>query len=734
MIARIPVQRWSAVFALAILSALTPALITDSRAEAAGTYELVTCNFQNVTDQTYGKWNDLSGGEGAEWAVVTRCPSEVEFQLTSADASADSWRGFSFPAENSTANTIKSLSFDLLGSDGSDGNLDQFVTVCSPTMCSGPIRTSGPNVSTPEHHSLTAADLPPAANEVRLIGRCNQPGGCIRARPLKLRNLAITFADAIAPSIEPSEVAITPGLPPLVPFVLDEQNTWHSARVTPRVRLNVAAADFESGVQYVQFDFFRLDTFPPTNVGRSWENEKLCGTAQQQKIGALCPKRLNSEMRIEAMGATNNFGIREGLNRVVAVAYDAAGNKSQGLSTEFLVDSVAPSLRVTSPVGAETHWRGEPVANIEWQNTGEGGESNYDSGLAGARWEVRDAVTNALRPDFGGEATGYLNRLEAVALPGDGVWKVSVSTFDAAGNTSSTGPQQSTTIGVDSTVLDEPEVGPIRPQGAAEVAAGIDVEWQAPANSGKSPSGICGYAIAVDQSSSTDPGLGADAKGSDLDAKVSGEFVDGENFLHMRAITCAGVGGRIAHTSFVVDTGAPEVAISSPGPAGWYSELYPLSASIASGGGEGASMALSLDSATLEFAPVAKIAAPQVDGTFTLVAAAQDSVGNRSTLTSEVRIDSRPPRVEIAPINPLSPTRVRVIASDGGSGVTVAGVEYRGVGSSDWRAAASERRPPLGVSIATRADGRCHAGRGAEAGGIATSGYLIPLPIDVIRT
>lgn len=682
-----------ALLATLLLVVIASAAAPEARAlDDFGQFELRPCLFVGSNPDGYGSWSGPSGARG-DWSLTARCPSDAEFEVGDTRWIDQRWTNWNFPNDADATNPIVSVSFDLKGGDGSDGGLEQAVAICNGEVCSDPIKTSGPATATPEHHELSAAgdDFPAGANQIRMAGRCTRPTTCSHANSLRLQNLDIVFADGVAPTIGASDFVLDRSIPALMPFAVGTPKQWN----TGKRRFDVAATDGGSGVQSIVFQFRRPRGADFTYSTYWWEDRLKCGFVDQRQIGFMCPKLLQQEFVFEALATLHNFNLSEGPNQLTAHASDAAGNMSELIVVPFLLDSTRPAIADLQPsAGTEAGWQPGTTFSASWRNTGETAATGSASGLAGARWHVYPKSGSSVIAGFDGQVTGgVVSSLDAIQLPGQGEWRVEITTFDGAGNESL--PQE-LRVGVDPTVLEAPAYETPTTLGALDLMAGASVRWQKPVNAGSAPSGLCGYALLINGEPVSDPGTEPGIDRDEISARLPGAsyLPDGLSYAHLRAVSCAGVGGSIAHIPLTIDKSAPSIAVTEPGPGGWYSESHKLTASLVAASEPDVSMALALDGGALSYVPATTLDAPLVDGIHDLEVHAKDALGNESTLFAHgVKIDATPPAAKFAAQDQAQPTVVSALATDAGAGVSSAHLQFASAGSDDWQAFGSIAHP-----------------------------------------
>lgn len=581
------------------------------------------------------------------------------------------WR---FPAlPNADHLRMKAVFFGLSGSDGSDGGLGnrvQGVRVCAIGQCDPLVRPSGPDVLLPERHELRVDDgsLPENVDEFRVVGSCStvegtpEPAVCVPGRPLYIWDLAFLIEDDEPPTVTRIDDGEAPPATPLV------ENGWNG--IGDHV-ITVNAQDTGLGVHNLQFMF----NATRGQNGVRYYRETGCGDREHmfEWLTRYCEQYFD----VAHVFNSHAFGLQSGANVLNFSAFDAAGNQSAGTDVHFKLDRSLPiAARLEPTTSFLNGWQADPVVNLTWSNGSDSYETATNSSVVRATaWAVKYGSSS---PSATKTVSGTnVEELGGLRLPSAGLWRIRFRVWDEAGNASDYHEVQ---VGVDYSAPDVPLITSPGTVGGAALASGARVEWTAPP---APPAGICGYAMAVDQSPAADPGTEIEYPGSSVSGPLPRSLSHGENYVHLRAISCAGLPGNVVHAAFEVDAEGPEIGLSSPAASGWYDRDNPLVAEI--GQEVGARLAVAIDGASPAWYDEPRVSIPLEDGSHTVTLLAVDARGNRTQRMLNVDCDVSPPRAEFDPIDWSDPTLVKAQMRDGGSGVSAALFEYRRVGESDWR-------------------------------------------------
>lgn len=387
---------------------------------------------------------------------------------------------------------------------------------------------------------------------------------------------------------------------------------------------------------------------------------------------------------LDLVSAYTNRGLNEGTNMFTAKAYDSAGNVSELLEERsFKIDNFIP---VTSDFHATSdspwQWQSSPRLDLAWVNLGENEETSLASGVVKAQYRFfapTSVWSNPLQPVTINRP--MVESVEDAAFPGPGMWRVTLYTWDRAGNRSDS---REIRVGYDPVILDAPVVDPIGMVGDLE-SHPRKVAWSPPSNLASSLSGLCGYSYAIDRKPDTDPGSTILRSPGEPEAPIPDSLVSGTYYLHVNAISCAAQAGHTGHAEFRVDRDPPKIEVSPAPPGGWYDDSQPLrvDASDAAGGPVSIGWAVGSGAEQVSVAPSVEPALPE--GISELRLRATDEAGNEARRTVSVRVDRSGPTATFAAFDHDDPTLVESTVVDPHSGVQYAVIEYRAAGAASWQ-------------------------------------------------
>lgn len=621
------------------------------------------------------------------WRLLDHCPFELVLESDDDVGENRWWAQWQFPGVTLGRSPIVGLSVDLAGGDGSDGNRTQGVMLCDDAGTCGPLITpSGPAVHTPERHtaSVTAGTIPPNATQMRIVGGCNA-GGCRAGAPLRISNIRLTIdGDDANP-----EISLTPP---------DEYETAH-----PRLALgewNTELRDLVLTFSDVGTGVKSVELVPGLAM---LEVPFGCGSTNDPVIPKLCDLDAHFVRTLD-LGTTQlaSYGLRVGNNAIRVVAIDAAGNRSAPFESTFKVDYQAPivsDLRATTSTDAG--WQSGTELDVVWTNFVESAETETQSGVVRARYVLQPAGSTVTRGSLMREQSEIAS-FDDIALPGPGLWRVLVTTWDRAGNRSDS---RELLVGVDPVIPEAPAVTAPAVLGAPELAAGAEVGWTPPTNASEQRSGICRYAVSFDRLPVADPMNAMTVAGDKSSIRVPEYLADGDNYVHVRAISCAGVAGRTAHARVSVDAAPPSIAISKPHDSGWYDSHNPFVVSARDATGATTRIAVEVDGRQNDWIEARDVTVPLADGSHNVVLRAMDALGNETSRQITARFDDSGPIAWFAPSAPAQPTLVSASVVDIHSGVTSAWIEYRHSPDGDWLPLGAATRPssqPGGMDLLAR--------------------------------
>lgn len=635
------VKTAAVIFAAAFTAlAATPAL--------AGTYTFNPCGTLDGAS-----WS-LSYPSDNAWVPTSRCPYELEFKVVrpSNYGNETLW---SFPSEYFSGQTIDAVQFTIGGNNGSAFGVRQGVRVCGPSAC-GPLIYPSEGSTGPEAKSLSVptGEIPPGANQLQLYGACELTTHCFQLGPgFVLDDIEITFRDETAPELILSDSPPEPSyFRALVP------NGWNAGTKEIWFRMT----DSGSGGQFMRANSHWL-----------LDDVSVCDIQPTAIFTSFCPTESGVSTYSFPM-----FRFPAGDNMVRLAAYDASGNVSPEISIPFKVDNVRPPppSGLVAAGATTAGWNSSRSVRLQWVNTSQIEETATESGISAARYDIspgEDGQTDpAISPFYYGNA---INSIDPVTFPADGIWRFTVSTYDRAGNISNSSAQ--IFVRIDSLKLAAPVIESLPWVGGGRSSSVTTVNWSRPANAAASKSGICGYATAVDTQSDGDPGAAINVYG-DVGSMMLPNLPAEHSYLHLRAVSCAGVPGAVAHLSIDVDLDPPIVSTNAPAAGTWLDENGSLRIDAHDDGSGVAQIDYSVDGDPTRTTSSASVEVPLAEGKHVVSYSVSDVAGNATPVrTLAISVDRSAPVGAIDPLDPIRPTLVRAVVTDTLSGIAKAWLEYQ---------------------------------------------------------
>lgn len=505
---------------------------------------------------------------------------------------------------------------------------------------------------------------------------CTAPAGCIGADPITFSDFTFEVTDSEPPSVGGSVEGHT--------LSQSGFSFWTSENW---IESSIDFLDFGLGVYTGDVKL----TDPDGATESLWNGFATCRTEGLETLptAAVCPTSLS---------APNVFDLRlrpGGIYELSASASDALGQQTEAHGFEFGIDREAPDAPTgVRAVGAFplTNWTSAFDVGIQWDAPPTQGEGAAP--LATTRWRLR-------RP--GGAAADYgevsaSSTSQSVNVPAEGMWEFETRFSDEAGNV---GDRSYASFGVDDDAPNAPELDPPGWVSRDSLIDGHSIEWTPAAVPGDVESGVCGFAVSVDDDPFGSPPARIDEPAASTTHRLA-PAAAGLHFAHLRSVSCAGVGSTVDTKALNVDSEGPKIAVAGLPASGWSRTGLDLSigATDADGAGHPGSGVGSI-SYSLDGAPPVGIGNGDSlhvgDGNHRLVVNAVDSVGNPADpSTFAFAIDNTRPEVSILARDAAAPQRVDVDATDSGSGIAAAVLEYFADGA--WRAAAPRSIPaPVGI-------------------------------------
>lgn len=644
---------------------------------AAGTFTVVPCL------DSADRWYRGSSGPSSGWTFNYGCPDgPIEIGGQSPLTGMATW---AFPPSFDTRRQMTELRVRVEGSTG-EGDVSYRLVLCgNGLICDGPAL---PMVPGPEYDPTPKIDLAEGdpgfftgADYVRAEAICNRPVGteCEPAPPMQLSGIVMKFRDDHQPIIDRS----------LNSSGTDLQNAqW----INGPKKLTLKVSDTGSGVYYYQFTSYQ---FANEVTSRNWQQVVTeCGTTSSgaSTFKTLCP--LSHTLVVTVDPADVRW--KQGHNLMMLRAYDQGRNASELFEMVFYIDTHAPppppdlTVAGVGPFDG-TNWSTSRTGRIEWTNV-----NNGMSPLTEAIVDIDPLDQGASDPGpvylvVDPRNTSLLPSSYDLTWPSPGRWRVSVRTRDQAGNL---GEPSTVEVGVDPTVPDAVTPSVANWLNAAGLAQTDAARWPAPANTELMPSGVCGYRMAVDGETESS-GEGETALAGEVTAApLPAGLAEGRWYVHLRAVSCAGLAGPATSVPFDVDRTPPAIEGNVAGGT-WLGPADQFSLHAVDAGGSGVSHIQFSDNGSAALTASDWVAPSLDEGRHAIEYRSFDHAGNHSeTGTVEFGVDRSAPTGWIESQDPLRPTYVSARVTDRHSGVDDAVLEYRPAdGSGAWQPLVSPTDP-----------------------------------------
>lgn len=391
-------------------------------------------------------------------------------------------------------------------------------------------------------------------------------------------------------------------------------------------------------------------------------------------------------------------GMEDGEHTLKVEAANGLAEVADPWIGKFRLDNTAPpeveGLRILSEA-TESGWTTDPIVLFEWDDP-----TNDPTNLAGSEIVGGDIDLEPLTPGAPNpppQLAGVAGE-HSIAIPEEGAWRLRVRVNDAAGNK---GDWKRIPIGLDLTTPAPPELDFNDWISFDTLIAGYKQTWSAPAADGNLESEVCGYAVEVDDDLWSIPDVNLDELVEEPFLTIHPSIGPGRHFVHARSVSCAGIASATATVALNVDNTDPEVRVVGLPQNEWPNTPFSVNLVAADSGSRVAELRFRFagdDDWTVVSGSTAAIDVPE--GTTAITYLAVDNAGNASMpAEAALRLDTTPPAVLLERRNPNRPLEIVATASDAGSGIRSAAIEYHRRGDADgWRTLGLIEQPtPVGA-------------------------------------
>lgn len=457
--------------------------------------------------------------------------------------------------------------------------------------------------------------------------------------------------------------------PPYAYSYLQPHNAWLQPGF---VSATIYAGDSASGVAYANASVEGHEDRPSMWGSYCYLPPDKFATAE-----GLCPKNPP-----RFVGGLDLGGLDDGPHRLHLSAVDAVGNQIDSFE-EFKIDGTPPSEPSDVKVAGQNElgWTVASSTVLSWNNlTEQAIPTSTQSGIVRATVDVLPQAPAGVDPP---PVVSMWMSSASLQLPSDGEWRVDVWTTDRAENDS---PKARLTVRRDTATPRPPDLERNPFVGKHALSDGYRQRWQPPAVPASGTPKLCGYAFTVDRLPGTDPAVALDLPASANDVPLSERLPDGDNYFHIRSVSCAMRGSTTATELIRVDATPPALTLAGAPLQEWSRTTVPLTIDALDAGSGLDSISYSIDNGQAAKAPKGPVSLKIADGSHVVEYSAIDVTGNASATESvSVKVDQHAPTVQIDPVDLVTPTTITAQVEDAGSGVADAWLEYRRIdgGASD---------------------------------------------------
>lgn len=389
-------------------------------------------------------------------------------------------------------------------------------------------------------------------------------------------------------------------------------------------------------------------------------------------------------------GIADIASVGDGTHEVTFVAEDALGNSATTGPATFGIDRKAPAppasstLEFTESGWPGQRWTSDPDVVMRWPTIPAAPDPEFDSPQylqdLSIRREGSPAETHV--------SVDSSHNSSAQTLTSDGEWNLGLSYGDEAGNVSHPAIES---VGLDADA-------PFAPQDLDDVdwiseealSGPLRIEWSAPDENEELESGVCGYVLNIDDALISDPVFGVDDSTTATSWPLPAGLPEGVNYVHVRAVSCAGVASETVTSEVRIDTEAPDISVGGLAtPGAWIGSAQTALITAADEQSGVEKVGYAIDGGAITWLTSDQVSAAMPEGDHILTAHAVDVAGNESSIDINVRTDTQVPAVELQTPAVDDPTRVAATVKDTHSGLVAASIELRRV---DAGASSQERQ------------------------------------------
>lgn len=413
----------------------------------------------------------------------------------------------------------------------------------------------------------------------------------------------------------------------------------------------------------------------------------------------------------------NTSNLSDGTYPAVYSATDAGDATTSTPAFNIRIDNTRPGTPASLKAEANgiNGWSAVNEFGATWGNTGETTENTTQSGIAKVIVDINPTHLGQSDPapveiPVGTTVSGIAATLDSVSgvkVPANGFWTMRISLVDRAGNTSALGENGESEAGIGVNDTPAPKASGQANGWASEnelIAGSVVQEWDPAPLPGPDESPVCGWALSISQNQFDDGGTVINvAGGGEPSWTVPANTPEGTNWVHIRAITCAGVPAtETDHQELKVDRTDPTPSFSGVEEGRWYKsgqEVTMCGADALSGmdpepnplepATAGAYITYTINGAGPAAADSPRGACATIsvtgEGQKSLSFSPVDTAGNKASPTVVTfGIDASPPEGYLDDQDPQRPTLLRAVLTDAASGLSHAIIQYRPTSGGAW--------------------------------------------------
>lgn len=637
------------------------ALFTAAQTAVAAEYTEFTCTGYEFTDAYLWDtdWNDnwwSSGGCDPDAGPPSYSIGTGAADSHLGDVSEDFTIDSTYAEIKHASAIVTPVSDDLTG-------IEVSIQACRMSICSLPSTSTADEQGGLSLES-EANNIPANASTFVVRAKC-VIAVCPAGSSVRISNVEITRIDDTPPAFTFFEIDENDE-------PLPEAAKWNNGLIRWNTEPFLMWADMQSLLTYFEVEMENVDLCYSVYIPNAWIPD--CTNIPDQSSPDMFASQFEDGHHDLTLGLTNRAGL----------------TTTQTITVKTDVTPPDPPDQIETSPHFLT-WQNSRDVRIDWTNWRETLESSTESGIAGFTYDVAPRFGGG-NPPTSSENPGPVtvnkpgaNSLQ-LRLPSAGQWTVQIETFDRAGNVSDAA---TASINIDDARPPAPTLDDIPAINANDLSSGRTIAWT-PGET--SVSGICGYDWAIAPVAGYNPGedpatpmLANDVTQLDLsESQVEGLSERPQRF-HLRAYSCAGVPGEIAHVPVLVDFTPPRVSISPDG--GTLASGEPISVSVQDVKAGTIQSGIASVECTVKGTSVPCANGSQLPlggGDNHVVVTATDLAGNSATAEADLLVDASAPSGWIEQPNPADPTLVRATVQDADTGVESAELEFQSAAGGPW--------------------------------------------------